>query len=220
MTIQNQATLLFQGVAAQPGLATLSAPNHIWMLMRMGDGVLLINSSRVRATLRYFATREHMPARLKFENGGGNGSEKSSPEVASTVVSSVRREIFPDFFEPEKVTGQSLITSKQPYSNLSPGSTEYYYRLVKKYISRINPITALDIEVFQDPVDNPFHYGKPMYCHNYVIQTLGIDVGNILTTKHLRHRLLTWHGQTNFKTFVLHDRPMTDLEQKLGMVDL
>lgn len=217
--IINQASVFFLGVASQPGLATLPAPNHVFMLQRYNGDLLYVNPTNNFTVTRLLTSSRSNVSNLKFENFKIATFKKSIPETAFDFELSVQREIFS--VSNLKIENDQNLTKSIKHSNVenSKEAIEFYFWQVYRYIRGMRPIAVYDVKVIKEPRENPYHYGKPMYCHNMIGHLLGLDIGNILTTKHLKHRLLKWSGKTNFITTPLWERTQTEEEKILGMVE-
>lgn len=60
--------------------------------------------------------------------------------------------------------------------------------IVSSYIIRVNKVPRKILSV----------HGRPQYCHNYVIQLLGLELHNVFTVEHFESELLKHDGKRNY----------------------
>jgi len=240
----NQAAIFFLSANAQPGLDTLPPPNHCFMLMRHETGVLYVNPSvngvvtrfkfggqganvvrksspesppRAESSLQYtiHPIFKHMWALQKISTLDRHPD--NSPEALK--IEAAREEIPVVFKNLHTVTLSDNKELKPKHYNVKPLYTHphlgyQYYDLIRRYVRILKPTSVVDVGVYQYPSYQPLIYGRPMHCHNYLIHTLGLDIGNILTTRHFKDRLLNWGtkvgGATNFCSEVLFTRDLSE----------
>lgn len=192
----NQACVFFTRDEGMPGNETLAGCNHCFAIVRYPQGVLYINSVQGGVVHR-FKSRNKMFS--EYEEGG--------PESGSILTASRLAEKFPDLSPYIQKTPVLKIHNPSDFpvsqipthSNLTNDIADllFYLYVIKKYRRVINPIHIFDVCITKY-AEKEFFYGKPMFCHNFIMQYLGVQVGNILTTEHFKDRLITWNGKTNF----------------------
>lgn len=59
----------------------------------------------------------------------------------------------------------------------------------KRGSSLYDDASAYGFNVVRAPRPNLSMHGRPMYCHNYIYFTLGLEIGPIVTLKHLKRKI-------------------------------
>jgi hypothetical protein len=69
-------------------------------------------------------------------------------------------------------------------------------------LTRDNPLKTLHsifhIEICKPPKLDLKLYSRPIYCFNYVIHTIGMQLGQVFTTFDLHEKVTSYSGKTNF----------------------
>lgn len=188
-----------------PGNETLGTVNHCYAIVRYPMGVMYYSSAPGAAMSRF-----------KFRGDKFVEFEKSIPEGGANLSGSRPAVEFPNFSSfnnrlqlignlPQPIFPDS---EKPPYSNVSDSIADelYYYSVVDRYIRFMKPVYVVETGVFRAP-GQEFFYGKPMHCHNFIMQVLGLQIGNIITSLHFKNRLIEWSGKTNFFAELIYEQP-------------
>ncbi len=226
MRLANQGCVLFTTANDVAGNDTLGDVNHCLVIMRYAGGAMVYNSAQGGASTKlklrdwvfsdYEINEDAMLKNDVKEIGqseksiaGLGGSSAGLPVVGNFVKKPLNREtytkleLYKSYFNFFNLPPQIDLTAveKPKVYNVNPidEDTFFFYDLVNRYKNFLRPKYLLDVGVFKNP-NMDFFYGKPMFCHNFVVQIMGLTVGNVLTSLHLKQRLIEWSGKTNFFT--------------------
>lgn len=207
MRLCAQGAIFFTQADDVSGNETLGDVNHTLVLLRYPGAVLYCNSAAGGATTA-FKNRTWVFGGSKKAIAGLGGHPKvlstqaKSPPDLSNLKISKKLKTYKNFFNFfENLSNPVELTKLETprYINVDPciEDTYFFYDLVDKYRRCLKPKYIVDVGVFKYP-PHDFFYGRPMFCHNFVMQLLGLNIGNVLTSLHLKQRLLEWSGKTNF----------------------
>ena len=203
----NTGVLVFCNNNDQPGNHTVVLPNHVFLLMIMGDGILYANSSTLGCVMRVIGVS---PSVKEIDNYNIEDLDKCPPREACQEVASGQPCNLPPYIHDKVKSSLPKFSNCEKLNN--PNHKNFFHKIVNRYIKFTNAIAAVEVNVFTHPEENPLLYGRPMFCHNMMASLLCIEVGNTLTCGHLRERLTTWNNQTNFTATTIFERPITEAD--------
>lgn len=99
-------------------------------------------------------------------------------------------------------TVYSLMRGYEKWPTIMENLSRWVIDSVYSHLIVDNPKKTLhsifEIQICKPPKLDLKLYTRPMYCFNYVIHTIGMQVGQVFTTKDLYDKVTSYSGKTNF----------------------
>ena len=209
-----KSAVIFCSTNVTLGLRSLVAPNHVFCLYQLNDGVMLINPrvSHIEHNVRKVNLDQISKSRdFSIENFAlTNENFLASPSRTRFFPQNTFYNLY------EQNINKDNFTHKETQEEAA--LDYYFYKVLKTIEKKINPIAIYEIDIFKKAKEDHQRYGLPMYCHNVVINSLDLEIGNILTCLDFKVKLKHLSARSNFATYNLFERELNSEEIKLGRI--
>lgn len=211
-----KACVIFSATFGSTSLRSLAAPNHVFCVIATGEGFLICNPLNARIDLQ--VRRCHVDQILNSEKFkkfkvAFEGDLHFSAPIRSTIFGET------PLLLPKDKKLNTVLQRHVPHisKTLEELAVEYFYYKGLESIKRlVSPIAMIEVEVNEPAPETESRYSVMMFCHNIVISTLSLNIGNILTPLDFKVKLKLLNGESNFIATQLYERSLTDKEIKLG----